>query len=143
MAKPTTATSERLPRVISVRLTEEIAEVVQEVAESLGVTMSEAVRNMLRRHDGAAGLVRAARDLHAVRDELDSARDAINAKGLQLQRIGNNLNQIARAVNGGDPLDVAAVARLTQQLAAVEAQHVEEARALTTWVDADLRAGVV
>ena len=143
MAKPTTATRERLLPGVRVRLAESDAEAVAAVAASLGTTQSAAIRLMLRRHDGAAGSVRAARDLRAVRDELDSARDAICETGLQLQRIGNNVNQITRAVHGGDPLDVAAVARLTAQLEALQAQHAETARALTAWVDADLRAGVV
>ncbi|WP_202381339.1 plasmid mobilization relaxosome protein MobC [Leucobacter chromiireducens] len=142
MAKPTTATRERLLPGVRVRLAESDAEAVATVAASLGTTQSAAIRLMLRRYDGAAASVRAARDLHAVRDELDSARDAVNATGLAIQRVGNNANQIARAVNGGDPLDVAAVERLTQRLEALQAQHAETARALTAWVDADLRAGV-
>ncbi|MFV0435705.1 MAG: plasmid mobilization relaxosome protein MobC, partial [Leucobacter sp.] len=131
MTESSTATRERLLPGVRVRLAESDAEAVAAVAASLGTTQSAAIRLMLRRHDGAAGSVRAARDLHAVRDELDSARDAVNATGLALQRIGNNANQLARAVHGGDPLDVAAVARLTAQLEALQAQHAETARALT------------
>ena len=110
----------RLSVKLNIRITEDEHAAFQAVAEASGLTVSEAVRH----------LVRQASDRLAIQaDELD----AIVAARRELSAVGNNLNQIARNTNRGMDIDVPqlrdALHQYHQVIAAIyEALGMEPAR---------------
>ena len=99
VTKSSSKPKERAAHVVSVRLTDEDRELVAHVAETLGVSASSAVRLMLRRNDGGSAAVAIAPTLDALRAELGAAQAAFDKLAVEVQHIGNNVNQVARRVN--------------------------------------------
>jgi len=121
MTAKQTPRAKRYDRVVNVRLTDEVWELVEHVAQDFGCTTSEAVRLMLQRTHGADADIADAQLVAAVRDNLDGARDAFNEASLQLQRVGSNINQIARAANSGnlDAVTLDALNKIDRHLDAI------------------------
>ena len=101
-SEETKTTREELVHDVHLRLTEDDMRLVRGVAEALGVTQSKALRLMLRRHDGGAAAVAAAPVLDDVRDALERFARAHELHAVALDRVGANLNQIARHLNSGE-----------------------------------------
>lgn len=101
-SEETKTTREALVHDVHLRLTEDDMHLVRGVAEVLSVTQSKAIRLMLRRSDGGAAAVAAAPVLDDVRDALERFARAHELHAVALDRVGANLNQIARHLNSGE-----------------------------------------
>lgn len=134
--------------LVSSRLASSEAEDLAFVKSKLRIsTSSEAVREVIKL---AASALRAekykdetrAQELRTVdldedeiaelKKSLDLNAGAYAAAGFQMQKIGNNVNQIAKAANSGDRVPAAALEQVARQLA-----RVENALARNAWRDAD------
>ncbi len=98
-SEETKTTREELVHDVHLRLTDDDMRLVRGVAEALGVTQSKAHRMMLRRYDGGAAVVAAAPILDEVRDALEKFARAHELHAVAIDRVGANLNQIARHLN--------------------------------------------
>lgn len=108
MTKETKRAKERAEHVMSLRLTESDWNLVEHVADTLGVSASKAVRLMLRRADGGAAVANAAPVIAELRDDLDNTVRSFDMLSRSLDRQGALLNQIARKINTGAPVDAEA-----------------------------------
>lgn len=114
--------SGRAPRenVIAARVSDETMEVVRAWQRlGGGLSVSRAVEDLVARHAVVdLSKVDASRPVltDEDRDHLERVYEALAAARVQLQRIGNNVNQIARAVNSRAELDVPALAKIVQSL---------------------------
>lgn len=102
-----TKSNERLGKrklhVVSARISAETNDVVEAVAEAYEVSRSRAVEMMLMRHDSITiDEVEVAAHATETRKELNEVRDAFNDSFVELQRIGNNLNQAVKLAHKGD-----------------------------------------
>lgn len=87
-------------KVVAARLAPETYGLVESVMSAHGLTASRAVELMLSRHKPlSVDRAQAAVVADAVKPHLEQMRDEYAAARVQLQRIGNNVNQIARKAN--------------------------------------------
>lgn len=107
-----------LTRHVGVRFSDAERDRLDAEAAALGVTVSDLIRGRAldagkapRRSRGSAS--------PALSPE---ALAALNAVGLDLRAIGNNANQIARALNGGEAADHDELARMADDLDALRPQ---------------------
>ena len=107
-----------LSRHVGIRFSAAERDRLDAEAAALGVTVSDLIRG--RALDAGT----AARRSRAVASPALSAEAlaALNAVGLDLRAIGNNANQIARALNGGEVADHAELARIAENLDALRPQ---------------------
>jgi hypothetical protein len=93
---------------------EEVAR-LRELAEAAGIGPSTYAAETVRRAIGTARR----RPLPRRRDEL---AEAVRVATGQLGRLGNNLNQIARSLNSGGPVDGTALTSIRAGLEAIDAR---------------------
>lgn len=91
---------ERRGRSLRMRLSDEEYGTLEEAADKLGVSMTEAVRRMARAVANDEVPVRNARPvIDAGAAERKAIRENLDAIDRELRRQGANLNQVARALN--------------------------------------------
>lgn len=119
-SEETKATREALVHDVHVRLTEDDMYLVCGVSQALGMSKSKALRLMLRRHDGGSAAVAAAPTLDYVRNALEKFARGHELHSIAVDRVGANLNQIARHLNSGECVhDDEVVAALNEAWAAL------------------------
>lgn len=137
-SEETKATREALVHDVHVRLTEDDMYLVRGVAEALRMSQSKALRLMLRRHDGGAAAVAAAPTLDYVRDALEKFARGHELHSIAVDRVGANLNQIARHLNSGEGADddevVAALNEAWATLRNTRAWLAEGPRGMLRWL---------
>lgn len=116
--RPKQHTTQALTRHVGVRFSEAERAQLDAAAAALGVSVSDLIRG--RALD--AGKAPRRRQASASPALSPEAIAALNAVGLDLRAIGNNANQIARALNGGEVADHAELARMADQLDALRPQ---------------------
>lgn len=108
MTKETKIPKERAEHVMSLRLTDSDWNLVVHVADALGVSISKAVRLMLRRADGGGAVANAAPVIAELRDDLDDTVRAFDLLSRLLDKQGVLLNQVVHKINAGAPVDAEA-----------------------------------
>lgn len=117
MTKSAKTTRETLVHDVHVRLSEHDMQLVRGVSEALGVPQSKAIRLMLRRVDGGAAAVTAAPVIEELRDALEKFARGHELHAVAVDRVGENVNQIARRLNSGEhvaPEELAAAIELVR-----------------------------
>jgi len=120
---------------VKVRFTADDKAALMAASAALGTSVSEvvrlAVKAMAERPDGPAHHVLASASSAPDRTAYGAYAEAANARARQLQKIGVNVNQIARRLNAGNRVDdaVAAVlADVRRELRRLGSQDDDEAR---------------
>lgn len=116
--RPKQDTRQALTRHVGVRFSEVERARLDDEAAALGVSVSDLIRG--RALDGGKAPRRARGSKPPALSP--EALAALNAAGLDLRAIGNNTNQIARALNGGEVADHADLARIADALDALRPQ---------------------
>ncbi len=102
MTKSAKTARETLVHDVHVRLSDDDMQLVRGVSEALGVPQSKAIRLMLRRVDGGAAAVTAAPVIEELRDALEKFARGHELHAVAVDRVGENVNQIARRLNSGE-----------------------------------------
>lgn len=110
MSMQTAKSSDPLTRQLRIRLTESEHAALEQEAREAGLTVSDVVRQRLTKRRGASAK-RAMDRAAAPVQEVQMAPELF----AQLSRIGNNLNQMAKAFNAGQGMDRNAVYQLVRQ----------------------------
>lgn len=98
MARPKKASPKRKSRVVSFRLEEDVRDRLQVRAASAGVTLTDLITTSLANKAEPRG-AQSNEETTAAPELLIMSPELFN----ELRRIGNNVNQIAHAVNAGLP----------------------------------------
>jgi hypothetical protein len=117
--RPKQDTQQALTRHVGVRFSDAERTRLDDEAAALGVSVSDLIRG---RALDAAKAPRRRRQAGAPPALAPEVIASLNALGLDLRAIGNNANQIARALNGGEVTDHADLARLSDDLASLRPQ---------------------